>query len=392
MLLANSIELRPKKKQTEFLEKSIGCKRFVYNQCLAEWMDAYKRGRRPDKFYMRFYLSCLKDKYIWLKEVSDAPLQEAINDLVTAFDRFFKGLGGYPTFKKKGVNDSFSIRNMPKFKIVGRYLEIEKMRKSLIPMRERVRFEGQHRQVTIRKKDGKWFVSILIKMVVNPFAYKFTSNENQVGVDLGIKELAVLSDGMVFPANQELKKQLKKLKKLQRQLSKKVRGSNRYEKLRKKLQRLHYYISCKRKATLHKLTDYLTKTYKNITIEDLNVKGMLKNHKLAKAISDCGFGEFRRQLEYKAKFRNNRLTIANMFFPSSKICSSCGNKKDDLTLKDRVYICTCGLKIDRDLNAAINLVNCVGTDSSQTLNAQKRNLVTDSVDDVNSATDVVFVA
>lgn len=359
LLLANKIEIRPNENQIDFLSKSVGCRRFVWNMCLAEWNYAYKHGLRPDKFYMRFYLRCLKDKYQWLRDVSNVILLETIDDLCLAFERFFKKIAKYPRFKKKGVSDSFSIRNLTKFRIVGRKLEIERMRGSWISMRETLRFNGQHRQVTISNRAGRWFVSVLIRLPANPYTSRFPLNENQVGVDLGIKELAVCSDGTIFSASQPLKKQLKKLAKLQRQLSKKSKGSNRSKKLKARIAELHYYISCKRGAVLHNISDYLTKTFERIVIEDLNVSGMVRNHKLARAISDCGFGELRRQLEYKSKLRGNDLVIADRWFASSKICSQCGTIKKDLTLSDRVYNCDCGLSMDRDLNAARNLMNYV---------------------------------
>jgi len=392
-LLAHKILLRPNQKQIEFFEQSVGCRRFVWNMCLSEWNYAYKHGLRPDKFYMRFYLRCLKEKYQWLRDISDAPLQEAINDLCVAFERFFKKTGKYPRFKRKGVRDSFSIRNTPKFKIDGRYLEIEKLRGFCIPMQEKVRFDGQARQITISKTAGRWFVSVLMKVPANPFTNKMPSSESQaVGVDLGVKELAVLSNGEVYGANQPLKRLLKKLAKLQRKLAKKMKGSNRYKRLKAQIAELHYYITCKRNAVLHGITDYLTKTFKKIVIEDLNVKGMVKNHCLARAISDCGFGEFRRQLEYKSELRGNNLVVADRWFPSSKMCSKCGSLKKDLTLADRMYKCTCGLSIDRDLNASINLMNYVAKDSKDTKNARKSTSVTKYVDDVNLATTIVLVA
>lgn len=351
--------------------------------CLAEWNSAYKRGLCPDKFYMRFYLGCLKEKHTWLKEISGATLEQAINDLCIAWERFFKNISKRPKFKKKGIHESFSIRHMTRFKIIGRKIEIEKLRKDWILMREKVRFDGQARQVTFSQKAGRWFVSVLMKLNANPFTNKFPSSENQVGVDLGIKELAVLSDGTVFPASQPLKKMLKHLAKLQRKLAKKVKGSNRAKKLKARIAEAHYYIACKRNQTLHFVTDYITKTFKNITIENLNVSGMIKNHNLARAISDCGLSEFRRQLEYKANLRGNSLTVADRFFPSSKLCSCCGCIQD-MPLSKRQYICACGLDIDRDLNAAINLMNYVAKDSKETKNGRKRGLVTSLVDGVNN--------
>ena len=167
--------------------------------------------------------------------------------------------------------------------------------------------------------------------------------------------MATLSNGESFPASQPLKKEIRKLKKLQRNMSRKVIGSNRRARAKLKLQKLHFRVARQREAILHQLSDYLTKTFDRIVIEDLNVKGMIKNRKLSRAIADVGFGMLRQMIEYKAKLRNCIVVIANRFFPSSKTCSSCGQIKQDLTLKDRIYSCDCGLTIDRDLNAALML-------------------------------------
>jgi putative transposase len=188
--------------------------------------------------------------------------------------------------------------------------------------------------------------------------YRKIAGEGSVGVDLGVKELAVLSDGTKIPANQELKKGFCKLKKHQRRLSRKTKGSNRRAKAKLKVTRIHRRIANQRKAVLHELTDHLTKTYRTICIEDLNVKGMVKNHCLARAISDAGFGMFRQFLEYKAKLRGNTIKVVDRWFPSSKTCSGCGTVKKELSLSEREFICEhCGLVMDRDHNAAVNILN-----------------------------------
>lgn len=331
--------------------------------CLAEWSYAYKHGLMPDEQYIRFYSLCLKQRFPWLSDVSSNGIQNTIRELVDAFKRYFNGTTRHPKFKKKSNGGSFTMPSVKRFKIIGRTLIIEKLRKSPIMMSEKVRFDGQCRKCTISTKANRWFVSVLVKMENNPYASKLP-NENQVGVDFGIKQLATLSDGTFFPASQPLKSKLEKLAKLQRQLSKKDRGSNRYNELKARIAEVHYFVVCKRQAVLHELTDYLTKTYRKITIEDLSVKGMMKNSRLARAISDCGFSEFRRQLEYKSKFRGCNLVIADRWFPSSKMCSQCGVIKKNLTLADRIYKCECGLEIDRDKNASINLMNYVEKDTN----------------------------
>ena len=387
MFLAHKIELRPTAEQVEFLERSAGCRRFVYNVCLAEWNDAYKRGFKPDKIYMLFFYKCLREKYSWLRDVSMNSVRLAIDDLADGWKRFYKNhrngnvakkiaklksegkkinhLPFAPRFIKKGIKDRFALRDPVRFKVNGRFLKIEKL-KTFIKMRQDVRFDGKCKHVTISKIAGKWFASILVNVSANPFSNKIPS-ENQVGIDLGVRKMAVLSDGKVFGSSQKLKYQLKRLKKLQKKLSKKrlvlkklgldYRKSKRYQKLKLRIAKLHHYVKCKRLAIAHEFTDFVTKNYKFINIEDLNVSGMLKNHKLARTIQDVGFFEIRRQLEYKAKLRGCEVKFVNRFFPSSKICSNCGEKNNNLGFSEEFNCPLCNLQIDRDLNAAINMAN-----------------------------------
>lgn len=357
MLLGHRIELRPNAEQEEYFLKAVGIKRFVYNHCLTVWNDAYKRGYKPNEAYIRFFYKCLKERNPWINEVSARIGRGAVDDLLLAFKRFFKKQTKYPQFKKRGVHDSFSVREKEKFSIDGRKLRIEKL-SSKINMRQKLRFEGVQKQVTISRTGGKWFASILTDTSENPFAGKIPTENQGVGVDVGIKSFVALSDGTVYEANQPLKKKLKKLAKLQQNLARKQKWSNRWHKVKKKIARLYYYISCKRQAVLHEFTNFITRTYNLIVIEDLNVSGMVKNHCLARAISDVGIYEMRRQFEYKSKFRQCMLVIADRWFASSKICSKCGLKKDNLSLADRMFVCGNGCKpINRDWNAAKNLLN-----------------------------------
>jgi len=357
MLLGHRIEIRPNKEQEEYFLQSVGIKRFVWNHCLAEWNDAYKRGHKPDEIYIRFFYKCLRERNPWIDEVSARIGRGAVDDLLLAFKRFFKKQAKHPQFKKRGVNDTFSIREKEKFSIDGRKLKIEKL-KSKIKMRQKVRFEGVQKQVTISSKGGRWFASILTDTNDNPFIDKIPAeSQGGIGIDVGIKSFAALSDGTIYEANQPLKKKLKKLAKLQRSLAGKQRWSNRWYKVKKKIAKLYYYITCKRQAVLQEFTDFITRTYNLIIIEDLNIAGMVKNHHLARAISDVGMSELRRQLEYKAKFRGCNLIIADRWFASSKICSQCGLKKDTLSLTERTFACdnNC-ISLNRDVNAAKNLL------------------------------------
>ena len=358
MLFGQKIELRPTDEQEEYFLQAVGIRRFVWNCCLAEWNDAYIRGYRPDETYIRFFYKLLKEKNPWICNVSARVSRGAVDDLLLAFQRFFKKQAKHPQFKKRGQRDSFSIREKEKFSIDGRKLKIEKLN-SKIKLRQIPRFEGLQKQVTISKTGCKWFASILTDTGKNPFINKIPAeSQGGIGIDLGVKSFAALSDGTIYEANQPLKKKLKKLAKLQRSLARKQKWSNRWYKVKKKITKLYYYVTCKRQVVLHEFTDFITKTYKLIVIEDLNISGMVKNHCLARAISDVGMHELRRQLEYKSKFRECKLIIVDRWFPSSKKCSYCGTIKQDLTLSDRVYHCANGCApIDRDLNAARNLLN-----------------------------------
>jgi putative transposase len=364
MLLAHKIELRPTPEQAVYLDKACGSKRHCYNQLLGHFSKPENKWSKTAAY--QHYISVIRKEFQWYSEVSSRVTRNAIDDLDNAFSHFFRRLklkqkAGFPRFKKKDINDSFALRESAKFDVIGRELRLEKL-KTKIEMRQALRFQGVTKQVTISKRAGKYFASILVETE----DYNPNDNDRQasVGVDLGIKELAVLSTGKVFATNQKLKANLKKLANLQRNLAKKMKGSNRRAKAKLAIAKLHFRIAKQRQALLHELSDYLTKTFDVITIEDLNVKGMVKNRKLSRAISDAGFGYLRQMIEYKAHLRNCVVVVANRFFPSSKTCSCCGKIKENLTLAERVFTCECGFSADRDLNAALNL-NKYGQDTLQ---------------------------
>ena len=356
MLLAHKAELYPTAEQADYLDRACGSRRHCFNQLLAHFkQDGAKWSKKAAAEVYR----ALREEFDWYAEVSQRVTRNAIDDLDSAFKHFFRRVKkgekpGFPRFKKRGINDSFALREAIKFDVDGRWLRVEKL-KSRIKLSREVRFSGEHRQVTIsRTPDGKYYASVLVETD----DYRKIAGEGSVGVDLGVKELAVLSDGTKIPANQKLKKGFCKLKKHQRRLSRKTKGSNRRAKAKLKVTRIHRRIANQRKAVLHELTDHLTKTYRTICIEDLNVKGMVKNHCLARAISDAGFGMFRQFLEYKAKLRANTIKVVDRWFPSSKTCSGCGTVKKELSLSEREFICEhCGLVMDRDHNAAVNILN-----------------------------------
>ena len=365
MLLAHKIELRPTQQQADYLDRACGSRRHAFNQLLAHFnQDGVKWSKKvANEKYKELRL-----EFPWYAEVSQRVTRNTVDDLHNAFSYFFRRVkngekAGYPKFKKRGLHDSFSLREKPKFDVDGRTLRIEKL-KTRIKMRQELRFTGTPCQVTISKRAGKYFASILVD--TQDYDTKHPDQES-VGVDFGIKDLATCSDGQIFAANQKLKHSLKRLAKKQRALSRKTKGSNRYAKAKQAVAKLHYRISNQRLAVLHEVSNYLTAKFKLITIENLNVKGMIKNHKLARAISDAGFGMLREFIEYKAYLRGCQVVIADRFFPSSRKCSvlDCDYINDNLTLSDREWQCPdCKTTHDRDRNASWNLDN-FGRDTLQ---------------------------
>ncbi|RKZ75216.1 MAG: transposase [Candidatus Parabeggiatoa sp. nov. 1] len=359
--LSHKICLDPTYKQEQYFKQACGTARFTWNWALNEWQHQYESALKPTALKLKKQFNAIKKvDFPWTYEVTKYASQQPFMFLQTAFNRFFNGTSSYPKFKKKGHHDSFYIGN-DQFNVKGNRLKIPKL--GAIKMHETLRFCGELVSGTISRIADKWFVSLSVKLESAP-----TSCESQagVGIDLGIKSLATLSDGEIFEAPKPLKKYLLKLKRFQRRLCRRQKESHNRYKLKQQIAKIVNI----RQNSLHQLTSYLTTHFGGIAIEDLNVKGMLANHKLARAIADIGFYEFRRQLEYKSKLKGNYLLIAERWFPSSKQCSACGNKKAELKLSERVYRCdSCGLELDRDLNAAINLKNVLNTGSSSEINA-----------------------
>lgn len=372
--LAHTIRLYPTTAQETFFKKACGCARVAYNYGLAEYQKQFKNGLKPNILEIKKKFN--QDKkilYPWMSETNKDANQQPFTNLLSAFGRFFKHQGRYPKFKKKGIKDSFYISN-DKFSVHEDKFRIPKL--GWIKGAERLRFSGKINSATIKRKVNYWFIVISVKTEIEP---KTCENQTVVGVDLGIKTLATLSDGKIIESLNPLRSKLSKLKLLQRWSSRKVKGSSNRRKANQRVAKIHYEITCQRKDILDKLTTYLCKNYKVIVIEDLNVSGMLKNHSLALSISDLGFGEFRRQLEYKTLLHGNTLIVADRWYPSSKACSGCGKIKETLLLSEREFTCeSCGLVIDRDQNAAINLKNYglekIGTVSPESTPMDKKAL------------------
>jgi len=351
--LVHTIRLYPTKGHETFFRKACGCARVAYNYGLSEYQRLKEEGLKPNILEIKKQFNKEKKiKFPWMSETNKDANQQPFTNLQAAFGRFFKYQNKYPVFKKKGRRDSFYISN-DKFSVEENKFRIPKL--GWVKGAEPLRFAGKIMSAVVRRKADYWFIVISVQTEINS---TICDNQAVVGVDLGIKTLATLSDRKVIVSVNPLRRRLGKLKLLQRWASRKIKGSSNRHKANRKVAKVYYEIACLRKDILDKLTTYLCNNYQIIVIEDLNVSGMLKNHKLALSISDLGFGEFRRQLEYKSILYGNTLIVADRWFPSSKTCSGCGYVKSDLLLSEREFKCeSCGQVIDRDLNAAINLRN-----------------------------------
>lgn len=351
MNLAHKIRIKPNKKQQILLNKSVGVARFSYNWALSKCRENYKNGKKTNILELKKEFNSIKHKeYPWIKECPKDANQQPFANLKKAFNNYFKKLSKKPVLKKKGKHDSFYLSN-DKVKIKDNYIVLSKIGK--IKLTENPRFDGKLLSVNVSKQAGYWFVSLNYEL--NNYTKKRKSN-NIVGLDLGIDTTIMCSDKKEYNSPKPLKAKLKQLKTLSKSHSRKVKGSNNKRKLTIKLSKLHYKITNIRKDFIHKATSNICNENQVIVIEDLNVKGMLANHKLARSLSDVSFGEIRRQLVYKSDIYNNHIIIADRFYPSSKTCSNCGNINQELTLKDRMFECkNCGVIINRDYNASLNL-------------------------------------
>jgi putative transposase len=338
-----------------------GTARYAYNWGLERSQQAYQAsGKRPTAVDLHKEWVVFKNtEATWAQSVSKCAPQEAFRHLNTAYQRSFQMKHvRLPKFKKKGQRDRFYLEGSIHLK--GNRIKLPRF--GWVKCSERLPHGVAVKNVTVSRQAEHWFVSFKI-----PYSKTLQKAANQsiIGVDLGIKTLATLSDGQTVAHQRPYRQQKRKLRLAQRQARKKyIRGksdqnqSQNYKKAQAQVAKIHYKIACVRKDALHQVTTRLAKNHSEVVIEDLNVKGMSRNHKLASAILDGGFYEFRRQLTYKCGWYGSKLTVVDRFYPSSKTCSGCQKVQKELSLKERTYCCEhCGLEIDRDLNAAINLRN-----------------------------------
>ena len=351
--------LYPNEEQKVLIAKHLGSCRFIYNYALAKKVKAYQvDGTNLSRFDIQADLPNMKksDEHCWLKEVNSLSLQASLANLDSAYTKFFREHKGFPNFKsKKDSKQSFSIPQNTKVDFENGRVFIPKFKIGIKAKLHRT-FEGIVKSSTItRTSTGKYFISILVEVNKSDVPMKPICESKAVGIDLGIKTFAVLSDGTEIPNPKYLKQSLDKVKHLQRSLSHKTKGSKNRDKARRKLALAHERVTNQRKDFLHKVTKYLVSNYDTICLEDLNVKGMVKNHHLAQSISDVSWSMFNTLLEYKAQEQGVNILRIGRFEPSSKFCP-CGYINKGLTLAMREWTCPeCGTIHYRDLLAAINI-------------------------------------
>lgn len=346
MMRSHKIRLNPTQSQSEFLERCCHANRFAFNWALARWNEIYGQGGKPNIFaIVKEFRSKIDTEFPWIRLGCRDSYASAFPKVKDAFDRFFKKQTGFPKFKsRKSAKMCFTLSN-DVFECIGNEVQIPKI--GMVNMTEPLRFVGKVMRGTVSKSGGHWWLSVTVEMpdkVVTP-------DGTHVGIDVGIKTLAATSDGEVLENQKNLKSSLVKLARLNRQLARKKLGSKNFERAKIKLQRLHARIANKRNDHLHKFTSSIASRYQTVSIEDLNVAGMIKNRKLSRAISDTGWAKMFSMLDYKCV----RVVRVGRFFPSSKTCNVCKKVNANLSLSDRVWVCDCGNIVDRDLNAALNI-------------------------------------
>ena len=367
MLRAIKIRLYPNVTQATQINRLLGCYRVVYNQCLNRKIKSYEENKvSENQTSLGHFIhhELLKDdNFIWLREQNTKVLKQAVIDMLNAYKNFFEQHTGFPRFKSKKDNKQscrFELGAISKKNIYTNYklslanIKNIKFRCSKKYAEYLQKYKENIRQATLTKLPcGEYYLSILVD---GDLTHKVKESHHIIGIDLGVKDFIVTSDGEVFDNLHFKKSESKKLIRIQKQLSRKENNSNNRNKTRIKLAKAYKRITDKKQYYLHQISNYLIDENQVICMEDLNVKGMLRNHKLAESIQELNFGEFRRMLEYKANWYGRKLIFVDRFYPSSKTCNHCGYVNKKLKLSDRQWVCPdCGKIIERDYNAALNI-------------------------------------
>lgn len=353
MIKAHVIKLYPTNGQDTFFRMASGVSRFAYNWALQRWKEMYEAGGKPSSYTLIKELNSIKrDQFPWMLDVGKCAPQYAIHNLQYAFNEFFKKNTNYPRFKKKSHSKSFvAVENSRSFKQLGLKLKIPRL--GWVRCAEELRFEGKVNNIVVKRIANMWFAVVNVDTQVQPVA---SESQAVIGVDLGIKYMAVCSDGRVFENPRALVARLGLLRRAQQRLSRKQNGSSNQRKQIERVGRLYHKVSCVKKNAINNATSEIVKSAGVIILENLNIKGMIKNRKLSRSVLDAGMGEFRKQIEYKALWSGVDVVIADRWFPSSQLDHKTG-ERHSVTLKDRMIYHADGTSTDRDLNAAINLKN-----------------------------------
>ncbi len=359
MIKAHKIRLNPTPEHGNYFARAAGTARFTYNWAVAEWQRQSEAGGTPSALALRTQFNAIKkDQFPWVYDVTKCAVEGAFMDVAAAFKNFFEGRKagrktGFPRFKsKKRSRQSFYLAN-DKFTVGDHWIDVPKLGR--VNMSEKLRFSGKILSARISKQASWWFVAITVEI---PDEVPLNTSP-PVGVDVGLHRLATLSDGRRYENQRPLAHQLKKLRRLNKELARRTKGGKNWLKTKDKLGRLHYEIACIRLDWLHKLTTQIAKTSGIVAVEDLHVKGLIRNRCLSRSFSDASVGKLLDLLESKVPRQGGMLLKVDRFFPSSQLCHCCGARKDDLELSDRVFVCPdpdCGYSGDRDENAALNLI------------------------------------
>ncbi len=358
MIKAHKIRLHPTPEQANYFARAAGTARFVFNWALSEWKTQYEAGGKPNATALKKQFNAIRrEQFPWSYEVTKCVVEGAFMDVAAAFKNFFEGRKagrktGYPQFKcKKRSHQSFYLAN-DKFTVGDHWIAVPKLGR--VNMAEQLRFVGKILSARISKTADWWFVSLAVEM---PDVVPEANAKHAIGVDVGLLRLATLSDGRRYENQRPLRHLLKKLRRLNKELARRTKGGKNWHKTKAKLGRLHFRIACLRHDLLHKLTSEIAKTAGLVAVEDLHVKGLIRNRCLSRSFSDAALGKLLDLLENKVPRAGGTLIKVDRFYPSSQLCHCCGARREDLQLSDREYACpACGYVGDRDENASWNIL------------------------------------